>query len=67
MKINYQQKSHGKCKACGDDKQEFKGIYAKAKFYKVFEEISYFRGDDYYLGTFCKKCFKAKLYGEEKV
>lgn len=71
MKINYHAEVKGKCKNCGDDKPEYrietkgkrKGeSFIKSKFFKVFEEVSCFRGEDEYLGKFCKKCFEAKAY-----
>lgn len=77
MKINTHTMAHGKCKSCGDDKPEYfiqdkgkrKGerFLKKNKFVKVFEQVNWFRGDDEYLGTFCKECFKAKKYEVVKV
>jgi len=70
MKINYHTKSRGLCKSCGATGQhsriETKGKRKGEKFvnhsyyYKVFEEVSVFRGDDELLGTYCKECFKNK-------
>lgn len=65
MKTSYYSVTRGKCKNCGDDKPEYriqiKGkSFIKSKFFKVFEEVNWMRGDDEYLGTFCKNCMKLK-------
>lgn len=67
MRTNYHQMISGKCKSCGDTGIQYKDgkngkKYPKARFYKVFEETSVFRGEDELLGTFCKECFKNKAY-----
>ena len=65
IKTNTYQSSKGKCCSCGDDKKEFtkpkKGkVYPKHKFYRLYLQTGWFRGDDEYLGTFCKLCLKDK-------
>ena len=72
MKFNCHTKSTGKCKSCGKEGKQFriekKGKRKGGKFLdnsaycKVFEEVNYFRGDDEYIGTFCRECFKNKKY-----
>lgn len=71
IKYNSHSLIKGKCKYCGDDKPEYrietkgkrKGEYfIKSKFHKVFQEVSWFRGEDEYLGIYCDKCYKNKMY-----
>lgn len=74
MKTNCQTVANGKCVSCGQeglqsfiaDKGKRKGekFINHSAYYKVFEEVSWMRGDDEYIGTFCKKCFKYKKYLE---
>ena len=72
IKINVHTQSHGVCKSCGiTGKQRFIAKKGKRKgeefvdhgfYYKCFEETSWFRGEDDYLGTWCKNCFKSKKH-----
>lgn len=59
----------GRCKYCDDDTREYrietkgkrKGEkFIKSKYFRVFEEVNWFREDDEYLGTYCKNCLKFK-------
>lgn len=72
MRINVHTDGRGLCKSCGKTGPEYR-IETKGKrkgekfmnhsaYVKVFEEVSWMRGDDEYLGTFCRPCFKAKKY-----
>lgn len=69
-KINVHTQANGNCKLCGiTGKQTFIAKNGRRKgekfvdlgfYYKCFEENSWFRGDDDYIGTYCKNCFKLK-------
>ena len=77
MKVNVITESKGSCKACGKSGPQYfiaeKGRRKGEKFldhsayYKVFEQVSWFRGDDECLGKFCKDCFKKKAYSTSEV
>lgn len=72
MKINIATQSKGMCKSCGktgiqhfiQNKGKRKGekFIDHSAYYKVFEEVNWFVGDDEYLGTWCKDCFKANKH-----
>lgn len=72
MKINHDTQARGLCKSCGKtgpqyfiaDKGKRKGekFMNHSAYYKVFEQVSWFRGDDECLGVWCKDCFKDKKY-----
>lgn len=73
IKYNHYTVSSGLCKSCGQKGLQYfiqyKGKRKGEKFinhsayYKVFEQVNWFRGDDEYLGVWCKDCFKR---GEHK-
>lgn len=55
-------KVRGKCSVCGDDsihRQAKNPKFFKPYYFKVFEKVSWFRGDDEYRGKICKACIKA--------
>ena len=45
----------GVCSICGKTSKQ-------TSIWKVFEEVSWFRGEDSYLGKFCKECKRKKKY-----
>ena len=55
MKVNCHQ-TKGQCMAC-------KRIN-HTSIWKVFEQVNWFRGDDIYIGKFCKHCKNNKKYEE---
>jgi len=72
--IHVHTQAKGMCKSCGKTGTQYfistKGKRKGEKFvdhsfyYKVFQEVNWFRGDDELLGTWCRDCFKAKKYRE---
>lgn len=52
-KYNYHQ-DKGQCFNCGKSNH--------TSIWKVFEQDGWFRGDDIYLGKFCKICKNARAY-----
>lgn len=57
----------GKCSVCGDTKtykQTRQPKYFKPYYFRVFEKVNWFRGDDEYLGVVCKACIKAGDIGK---
>jgi hypothetical protein len=57
----------GKCSVCGTEevhtyvgKGKHKSKHFLKPFYfRVFDKVNWFRGDDEYAGTICKDCLKA--------
>lgn len=57
-------KIRGRCSVCYDSKQHRQSKnpkYWKPYYFRVFEKVSWFRGDDEYLGMICKKCISEGL------
>lgn len=50
-------RTHGKCSACGVIAKEA----PRRVVYYLFCKDSWFRGDDSFLGKFCKTCLDAKM------
>lgn len=50
----------GRCSVCGDSKQHRakNPKYWQGYYFRVFERVNWFRGDDEYLGMICKQCVK---------
>jgi hypothetical protein len=51
----------GRCSVCGDTKQhrqEKNRRHFRAWYYRVFEKLDIFRGNDEYRGMICRKCLK---------
>lgn len=49
----------GRCSVCGDTKQHRQTKnhkYWKPYYFRVFEKVDIFRGNDEYLGMICKQC-----------
>ncbi len=58
---------NSKCSLCGDTTTYFHQGKGKKKsssfqtpfYFKAFQKVSWFRGDDEYLGRICKTCLEA--------
>lgn len=51
----------GRCSVCSEQKQhrsKRSPKYWKPYYFRVFQKVSIFRGDDEYLGMICKQCLK---------
>lgn len=59
MKVNYFQ-DKGVCLICGKTHKE-------TSIWRIFEEVTWFRGEDEYLGKFCKECRKLKKYEKDNL
>lgn len=54
-------KMRGRCSVCGDSKQYRQAKnpkYFKPYYFRVFEKMDIFRGNDVYRGMICKHCLK---------
>lgn len=57
----------GRCSVCGDQKQHRSSRqpkYWKPYYFRVFEKVSIFRGEDEYVGMICKQCVKDNRLAE---
>lgn len=51
----------GRCSVCFDTKQhrqEKNRRYFKPWYFRIYEKVDHFRGNDEYLGMICKQCIK---------